>query len=303
MLLGFSGNAFLADETARDVLLGRGLKLRDLPRLSGDDVKAEIAAPHLAPSLFGEAALVVDLAGVKVPAGFMELLAKSGATVAVLDASPTATRLKLYEAQGEHHPSPAPNKPGEVAAWVAKRAQQLQLRLDKGAALYLAEVFGSDLAGMTSELNKLTLLPEQTAGPLTRETVARVVGLEAPGDSFAMLGAATAGQTAEALGQLRRLLSGGEDPFKLLGAVVWQYSLVARCVALQAGGERVTDVMAAQRLNVKPYPAKKALDVARRLNESKIRAHLGRILEADQNMKRGLDAGAVLERLMVQLSL
>jgi len=152
---------------------------------------------------------------------------------------------------------------------------------------------------MVAELNKLTLIDV----PLTRESVARVVGLEAPGDSFAMLGAATAGRPAEALAQLRRLLASGEDPFKLLGAVVWQYSLVARSVALLQGGERVTETLAAQRLNVKPYPAKKALEVARRLNEAKIRAHLGRILEADQAMKRGLDAAAVMERLMVQLSL
>jgi DNA polymerase III subunit delta len=306
MLLAFSGHAFLAEELARSVLERRGLRLRDLPRLSGDEVKAETASPLLAPSLFGDAALLVDLSGVKVPAGLMELLAKSGATVALLDPSPTVARLKLYEAQGEHHPSAAPVKTGDVAGWVAKRAlglqlkSGLQLKLDKDAALYLAEVFGGDLAGIVSELNKLALLDNQN---LSRETVARVVGLEAPGDSFAMLGAATSGRPGEALAQLRRLLASGEDPFKLLGAVVWQYSLVARSVALLQGGERVTETLAAQRLNVKPYPAKKALEVARRLNEAKIRAHLGRILEADQAMKRGLDAAAVMERLMVQLSL
>jgi DNA polymerase III subunit delta len=300
MLLAFSGHAFLAEELARETLLKRGMNLRDLPRLGGDDVKAEVAAPLLAPSLFGDAALMIDLGGVKVPAGFLELLVKSGALVVLLDPSPTATRLKLYEAQGEHHASPAPIKTGDVAGWVAKRAQGLRLKLDRDAALYLAEVFGSDLAGIVAELNKLDLLDSQV---LDRETVSRVVGLEAPGDSFAMLGAATSGRPAEALAQLRRLLGSGEDPFKLLGAVVWQYSLVARAVALQQGGERVTEALAAQRLNVKPYPAKKALEVARRLNEAKIRAHLGRILEADQAMKRGLDAAAVMERLMVQLSL
>ena len=300
MLLAFSGHAFLAEELARDVLAQRGLRLRDLPRLGGDEVKAETVAPFLAPSLFGDAALMIDLSGVKVAAGFMELQVRSGATVVLLDPSPTAARLKVYEAQGEHHPSPAPTKPGDVAGWVARRAQSMQLKLARDAATYLAEVFGSDLAGIVAELNKLALMDD---AQLSRETVARVVGLEAPGDSFAMLGAATSGRPAEALAQLRRLLASGEDPYRLMGAVVWQYSLVARTVALLQGGERVTEALAAQRLNVKPYPAKKALEVARRLNEPKIRAHLGRILEADQAMKRGLDAGAVMERLMVQLSL
>ncbi len=300
MFLAFSGHAFLAEELAREVLAKRGLNLRDLPRVGGDDVKAEVLAPLLAPSLFGDSAVFIDLSGVKVAAPLLDLLAKSGATVALLDPSPSAARVKLYEAQGEHHVSPAPAKTGDVAGWVAKRSQAMRLKLDRDAALYLAEVFGGDLAGIVAELNKLELLD---SGLLNRETVARVVGLEAPGDSFAMLGAATSGRPAEALGQLRRLLAGGEDPFKIMGAVVWQYSLVARTVALLAGGERVTVALAAQRLNVKPYPAKKALEVARRLNEARIRAHLGRILEADQAMKRGLDAGAVMERLMVQLSL
>ena len=300
MFLAFSGHAFLAEELAREVLAKRGLSLRDLPRVGGDEVKAEVLAPLLAPSLFGDAAVFIDLSGVKVAAPLLDLLATSGATVALLDPSPTAARVKLYEAQGEHHVSPAPARTGDVAGWVAKRAQGMRLKLDRDAALYLAEVFSVDLAGIVAELNKLELLD---AGTLNRETVARVVGLEAPGDSFAMLGAATSGRPAEALLQLRRLLASGEDPFKLMGAVVWQYSLVARTVALLAGGERVTEALAAQRLNVKPYPAKKALEVARRLNEARIRAHLGRILEADQAMKRGLDAGAVMERLMVQLSL
>ena len=300
MLLAFSGHPFLAEELARDTLQRRGLKLRDLPRLGGDDVKAETVAPLLAPSLFGDAALMIDLSGVKLPAGLMDLLVKSGATVVLLDPSPTAARIKLYETSGEHHASPAPTKTGDVAGWVASRAKAMRLKLDRDAALYLAEVLGGDLAGIVAELNKLDLLSEQT---LDRATVARVVGLEAPGDSFVMLGAATSGRPAEALGQLRRLLASGEDPYKLMGAVVWQYSLVARSVALLQSGERVTETLAAQRLNVKPYPAKKALEVARRLNESKIRAHLGRILEADQAMKRGLDAAAVMERLMVQLSL
>ncbi|MFC4456047.1 DNA polymerase III subunit delta [Deinococcus sonorensis] len=301
MILGFSGNHFLAEEKAREVMQARGLPLRDLPRIGGDDVRLETLAPLLAPSLFGEAALLLDLEGVKVPAGVMDLLARSGATVAVLDATPAASRLKLYEKPGvgEHFPSPAPSKPGEVQGWVTARARQLGLKLDRDAAQYLAEVFGTDLAGMAAELNKLSLLD----GPLNREAVQRVVGREPPGDSFAMLGAATSGRPGEALLQLRRLLASGEDPFRLMGAVVWQYSLVARCVALQQeSGGPVSEAVAAQRLNVKPYPAKKALEVARRLNEPRIRAQLGRILDADQAMKSGQDAGAVMERLIVQLS-
>lgn len=297
-LLAFTGNRFLAEEALRETLIRRGLNPRDLPRIGGDDVTAQILGPHLSPGLFGDGGVIVDFEGVKPDKALLELLAGAAVTVAVLDESAPATRARLYQAHGEQIVSAAPSKPGEVTGWVVQYAKKQKLPLDREAAAYLAEVFGSDLAGIASELTKLALL----GGPHTRESVQRIVGREPPGDSFAMLGAATAGRPGEAVGQLRRLLASGEDPFKLMGAVVWQYSLVARCVALLQEEGRITETAAAQRLGVKPYPAKKALDVARKLNEARIRAHLGRILDADLAMKRGLDAGVTLERLIVQLS-
>ncbi|MFC6617703.1 DNA polymerase III subunit delta [Deinococcus radiophilus] len=162
-------------------------------------------------------------------------------------------------------------------------------------------MFGNDLTGIASELNKLHFLPPGTR--LNAETVQEVVGREQAGDSFVMLDAATAGRPVPALEQLGRLLRVGEDPFRLLGAVVWQYSLIARCVGLiaQEGG-RVSDAAAAQRLGAKPYPVKKALAVARRLNEAQARRHLGRIAQADLDLKRGHDPARVLQRLMIELS-
>lgn len=298
MILAFSGNRFLVEEAAREALAGRGLHLRDLPRVSGEDVTPQTLATLLAPSLFGEPAALIDLEGVRPDKALLAALATPGALVVVLDPLGAATRVKHYEQHGQHQAVLAPVKSGEVAGWAAVRAKQMKLKLEREAALYLAEVFGTDLAGLSAELNKLVFVDE----PLNRELVQRVVGRELPGDSFAMLGAATAGQAAQALGQLRRLLASGEDPFKLMGAVIWQYSLVARSVALLQGG-RVSESEAVQRLGVKPYPAKKALEVARKLSERQIRVHLNHILDADLAMKRGLDVPAVLERLLVQLSL
>lgn len=298
MILAFTGNRFLADETLRDTLSARGLNPRDLPRLSGEDVTPDNLRPHLSPGLFGDGGVIVDLEGVKPDKALLELLGSAEVTVAVLDEFPPATRVKQYEKAGQIVASPAPSKPGDVTGWVVQRAKKQKLPLERDAAAYLAEVFGADLTGIAGELVKLELLD----GPFTLEVVRKVVGREPPGDSFAMLGAATAGRAAEAVLQLRRLMLAGEDPFKLMGAIVWQYSLVARMVALLQEEGRVNENTAAQRLGVKPYPAKKALDVARRLNEAKIRAHLGRILDADLAMKRGLDPAVTLERLIVQLS-
>ncbi len=299
MILAFSGNRFLAEEAARQALQERGLHLRDLPRLSGDEVSAAALMPLLSPGLFGEAAVLVDLEGVRPDKALLQALATPGALVVVIDPLGAPTRIKHYQEHGTHQASPAPSKTGDVAGWVAQRAKAQKITLERDAALYLAEVFGGDLAGIAAELNKLAFL----SGPFDRAALQKVVGREAPGDSFAMLTAATAGQVKEAKSQLKRLLDSGEDPFRVMGAVVWQYSLIVRAVGLLQEGGRLSDTDAATRLEVKPYPAKKALEVARKLSEARIRLHLQRILEADLAMKRGQDAHNVLERLLIQLSL
>lgn len=299
MILAFGGSRFLAEEAARQALAARGLHLRDLPRLSGEDVSAETLAPLLTPGLFGEAAALVDLEGVRPDKALLAALATPGALVVVIDPAPAPTRVKHYQQHGEYHATPAPSKPSEVAGWAAQRAKEQGLKLERDGAQYLADVFSADLAGIAAELNKLAFL----SGPFDRAALQRVVGREPPGDSFAMLGAATTGDVKQAQAQLKRLLDGGEDPFRIMGAVVWQYSLVARALALQQELGRVSDNDAAARLGVKPYPAKKALEVARKLSEKRIKEHLTHILETDIDMKSGQDSRKVLERLLIRLSL
>lgn len=299
-LLILTGNRFLAGEMLREEAVKRQYPLHDWPQLGGEEVAAQHLEPYLSPGLFGDGGVVVDLDGIKPDKTLLSMLTSAQVTVIVLDAKPLVTRLKAYEkAGGEVISSATPQKTGEIVSWIMARAKKQKIQLGRDAAQYLAEVFGNDLASIASELNKLTLLD----GPFSQEQLQRIVGREPPGDSFSMLGAATTGQLKDAVLQLRRLMALGEEPFKIMGAVIWQYSLIARCVALLVEEGRVNETVAAKKLGIKPYPAKKALAVARKLNEKRIHQHLKNILEADLAMKSGLDAEKALERLIVQLSM
>ncbi|GGJ22881.1 DNA polymerase III subunit delta [Deinococcus roseus] len=300
MILAFSGHRFLIEDALRREVQKQGLNHREVTRLSAEEISLETVLPHLQSSLFGVSGVILDFEGLKNPKDVIEVCGKSDAVVAIIDPAAPAGRIKSYEKLGQHFPLPSPTKTGDIAGWVMARAKHHKLSLDKDAAFWLAEVFQSDLASIESELYKLTLIAE---GKVDVALVRKTVNLNPPGDSFQMLGAATAGNTREALSQLDRLMGSGEDPFKLLGAVVWQYSLVARCVALRQENPGIQENEAAQKLGTKPFPTRKALEVARKLNEARIRVHLERILEADFAMKSGLDAVSTLERLMVQLSL
>ena len=301
MLAAFSGHPFLAELALQDWAGAQGLRRSDLTRVGGENVTPQTLEPLLAPSLFGGGGVIVDFSGVKPTKELLQLLTQAAVPVLILDVTAPPTRAKVYEAHGTLVRSPNPQRPGDVLGWLLPYAGARGLFLERGAAQYLAEVFGTDLVGIASELNKLELLPPGTR--LDEAAVSEVVGRERAGDSFAMLDAATAGQAGQALEQLHRLLRGGEDPFRLLGAVVWQCSLVARCVGLLAeAGGRVNEQAAAARLGVKPYPAKKALAVARRLDERTVCRQIAQVAQADLDLKRGQDPARVLERLMIALS-
>ena len=299
MIYAFSGHPFLVEEAARAQLKTLGLSPRDVPRLGGEDLTVSSLEAQLQGGLFGPASVMVDLEGQKAWKELLDTLARADAQMVVLDPLGAATRVKIYEKHGTHTALPAPSKTGDVAGWVTARAKKQGLTLERDASVRLAEIFGDDLASIVSELNKLELVNSKK---ITVEDIETYVNLKPPGDSFALLEAATHGRAREALGQLERLLEGGEDPFKLMGAVVWQYNLIARCVALRQQNPSVGENAAAQALGVKPYPAKKALEVARKLDEGKVHTSLKRILQADFDMKRGFDSVNVLERLVLELS-
>ena len=58
-------------------------------------------------------------------------------------------------------------------------------------------------------------------------------------DAFDLIEATAAGAAARSLAVCHSLVSQGEAPPRVLGALTWQYNLVARCVALQEGRARV----------------------------------------------------------------
>lgn len=302
--MAFSGHRLLMEEAMQFELARRGLHVRDLPYLAGDDLKpSELntnLAPYLAPSLFGQSAVVLDLEGQKSWKELFVLIEHTDALVCVLDATGPATRAKFYKDHGEHYVQPSPSKTGEVVHWITGRIKQRGFSIDAEGVKLLAELFGTDLALISAELLKLEMVADRK---LSRADVARIVNMMPPGDTFAMLEAATRGQVKRALEQLTRMLNDHEEPFKLMGAIVWQYNMIARCAALCQQQPNISADQVAKVLGIKPYPAQKALEVARKLSEKTILQHLERILATDFAMKSGIDPENALERLVLELSL
>jgi DNA polymerase III subunit delta len=312
-MMALVGNGFLLAETVRLRLGQAGFVPREVAWLD-EEVTPALVESHLAAGLFGPAALVVDIASVKdykaivtvlvaVPEAFTVLLDpenwSSGETSAEITRKKKAqeARAKLYGQHGEVVLLPSPQK-GALVKWIGDRAKAMKLKLEGNAGQVLAEIFPDDPAAIASELEKLSLWEGKVDG----ETVRKIVNHQPPTTVFAVLEAVAQQQAKVANHHLMRLLDAGEEPIKLMGALVNQYQLNARVFALRDNDPLVRPDDVAKTLSIHAFRAQKALEAVRGLSEARVRAHLASILRADVAMKSGLEPKLVLEGLVLELA-
>lgn len=315
-MIALVGNYFLLDETARETLKKRGFQPRDVPWLEGEDVTEAGISGHLQGGLFGPAALVVNILGIKEYKPIVDLIASAPDAIAIIldpeNWTSTETgseqtrkkkaqeaRAKYYEKTGAELQVLATPLKGALIAWIAARAKKMKLELAPDAAKMLSDIFPDDPPAIASELEKLSILE----GKIDSDTVRRVVNHLPPTTIFAVQDALAAKKPLEASEHLERLLNAGEDPFKLLGGIQAQYNLLARAFALRERDPMLSKDEAGKALSVHPFRAEKALFAAKRLTESKLKTDLEHLLDADVGMKSGLDPRVTLERLMLELSI
>lgn len=307
MILAFSGDPFLSMRSARAALREEGFAADEVVE-QGEGLDPA-SLPQLAAQggLFGRIALLLDFgaafrgqAGVAPRKAAMDALARvpDDATVVIVDPTATAARQKAWRALGrlEHQPTP---RYGALAGWIATEAKARGLRLGGGVPAVLADLFGEDLPAIAAELEKLAVLE----GELDEERVRRIVNRPASRDAFAMIQAITEGDEGDAVRIARGLLEAGEVAPRILGALAWQFALVAKAVGLRTRDGTVADALAAKELGVAPFPARKALAVARRLDEAALGSVFETLLDAEVAVKTGArDPSWAIERLALELA-
>ncbi len=306
MILSFSGDPFLAPRAARRALRARGFPAEDVTELGEGTSAAQVAQLAAQSGLFGQVALLLDLdaafkgqAGVK---GRNEVLKTLESTppdtvVVVLDLSATAARQKTYTALGQHEHLPTPRF-NALSHWVRAELKDAGVRVERDVPETLADLFGEDLPSIAAEIQKLAVMDEE----LSSKRVRQIVNRPASRDAFDLIEAVSKGEAARALSVIRSLTAQGEAPPRVLGALTWQYNLVARCVGLQQGRARVDAGLVTQTLKVKPFVAQKALTLSKNLDEAGLKRVLTSLLRADVAMKTGKDEVWALESLALELS-
>lgn len=320
MLQVFAGDAFLARRAALDALaaLREGDPALEVVRLD-EGLQADQVREALGQGgLFGRVALFIDLdeafAGAgqnaertavidtlagqgEALAGHGEALAAGGVDAVVLDASATAARQKRWRDLGQLRVLPTPRF-GNLTRWVAQELEAAGVIVSGDVAGTLVDLFGEDLPGIAGEVAKLGLLD----GAITPERASAIAHRPASRSAFDLTDAIAAGDAASALRIARGLLEAGEAPVRVMAVLAWQIDLVVRCAALALRDPQVTPEAAARELKSSPYPTKKALRVARGLDEPALVDLAARAVAADVAMKTGRDPAWALESVVIDLA-
>ncbi len=188
------------------------------------------------------------------------------------------------------------------ATWLAAKLKEGPVRLDGRAAAMVGEHLGDDVDRLGSLLEMLASAYGH-GSRLGVNEVAPLLGGMGSVAPWELTGAIDAGDTAVALGVLRRLTGpGGRHPLVVLATL---HSHFARLLRLE-GADVADEAGAAALLGItgSTYPAKKALLQVRRLGHAPLARAIHLLAEADLALKGAIDwpPDVVLEVLVARLS-
>lgn len=305
----FGGDAFLKRET-RKVLLDQlfGTSNDDLGAvvLEGKTAEMRDVADALSErSLFGDSQQVVIVEDadpfVKRFREQLETLVSRPIQNAVLvlevDSWPGNTRLaKMVSQSGMAISCNVPQQGRELTEFTKQlkdwliHVADLELRtiLKRPAADLLVDLLPVEPGILYQEVNRLALLaPEGT--PLSVELVRQHVGGWRTQKTWDMIDAAAEGRAADALEQLSRLLSAGEDPHALLpqlASTFRRFAAAARIYEQAEGSGRPTSLRAAlEESGMPPFKLRSAEAQLKQIGRQRAKQIYGWLLAADLALK------------------
>ena len=194
-----------------------------------------------------------------------------------------------------------PNRARDRTAWMADEAVKLGVRLKSPAIERLVTHLGENVCSLDGILRTLasTYGEGSTLGPEQVEPFLGDAGGVPPWD---LTDAIDAGRTGTSLELLGRMMGAGErHPLQVMAILQGHYGKLA---TLDGLGLR-SEADAAAALGIKPgFPAKKALELSRRLGSTSIRKAIDLLAAADLDLRGGkdLDDTVIMEILVARLS-
>jgi DNA polymerase-3 subunit delta len=255
----------------RRVVVARGVG-----RFTADEVAPLIA--YLADPLPSTAMVLIGGGG-QVPRGLVDAVKKVGT---IVDAAAPTGRKRV--------------------AWITRRVDEHDVRLEPAAVELLAEHLGDDLGRLASMLD-VFVAAYGTERRLAVDDVRPFLGEAGSVAPWDLTDAIDRGDVTGALEQLRRITgAGGRHPLEVTATLHGHYRRILRLDG--AGIETEADAAAALGLTGSTFPAKKALTQSRRIGHDGVARAITLLSEADLALKGEVDwpGDLVLEVLVARLA-
>lgn len=204
--------------------------------------------------------------------------------------------IKTGVVQSEELATPDPKR--ALPGWVQQRARARHIAIGGDAVAVLVDFVGPNLRQLDNELEKLALYA--LGRPITVQDVRAMVSDASEELIWNLTDGLGQRNGRNAMHALRELRRNEESPIGLLSSIARQYRLLIMVKsAMQDGGDENS---IAQRLGEKPYPVRKAMQLAPRYTFAELEAVMAALLAADMAMKTGANQDTELDLLVAELT-
>ena len=198
--------------------------------------------------------------------------------------SPPAKLIKAVEKAGGEVTEHAAPKASQLPRWIAERAQQLDLAVDREAAQALVERIGNDQRRLMRELEKIACYAPE-GGRVSADVVDELTASDIEAQAYELADAVVMGDRGRALALAEDLQDRGTDIMHILYAILRRTHDIRRAWAVIETGGSTQAIQAA--VGGPPWMAKRLASQARNADGERLERIVAALADLDFNIRGG----------------
>lgn len=222
-------------------------------------------------------------------------------TYATTDWKPDKRLKKLWESFDKYATIVefARQEPRDLIPWISRHFANQGKRISNDLCRYLIDITDGTMTALAGEIQKICAY--SGAEHIAKSDIDAVTEPVMDAVVYDMTNLLGEGKYAAALGKLHQLLKMQEEPLGILGAIGGHFRRISAARTMQDNGKQIGDLMRVT--GMKEYPAKKAMESARRFRPEFCKKAAELVLETDNKIKTSVDdPNRLLELLILQLA-
>lgn len=187
----------------------------------------------------------------------------------------------------------------QIPAWIHYMASRQNLKLDQSAALQLLHLVGGNLSELNNEIVKLKAFYAQEDKALFIDDILKVVSKKRIDSVFDLTNAVGAGDKAQALYYLERLLEQGQNEVGVLSLIARHMRILKKLIEGQNQG--LSQRQLSTKVGVSPYFLSEYLSQSKKWSMTKIDKVFKLMLDTDRALKSSPVSSKIwLENFIIQ---